>query len=203
MRIFLILSLLASPFLSAEELTDVPPLTGNPFAGEALKGKDLKNILAAREKAVPVCLTCTDDYCFVDTLKVDSAKLLSACGTLFVKPKKYSRTRFFMASKISNAEIKYSIDKKGRGNVGEIKFECAWDNPEQCSKDKLDAGEKIELRKNIKKVFRNTRWEPLIVDGLPHELGNLMHTLHYGYFPLRAGDVFGLPDDWEPDQESE
>ena len=117
MLFLLIILLLASPFVSAEELTDVPPLSGNPFAGEALKGKDLKNILAAREKAVPVCLTCTDDYCFVDTLKVDSAKLLSACGTLFVKPKKYSRTRFFMASKISNAEIKYSIDKKGRGKV--------------------------------------------------------------------------------------
>ena len=134
MLFLLILSLLASPLLSAEELTDVPPLSGNPFAGEALKGKDLKNILAAREKAVPVCLACTDDYCFVDTSKVDSEKLLNACGTLFVKPKKFSRTQFFMASKISNAEIKYSIDKKGRGNVKEIKFGCAWDNQSSVQK---------------------------------------------------------------------
>ncbi len=203
MRILLILKLLASPFLSAGELTDVPPLSGNPFAGQPLKGKDLKNILAVREKAVPMCLTCADGFCFVDALKADSAKLLNACGTLFVKPKKFSRTQFFMASKISNAEIKYSIDKKGRGNVGEIKFGCAWENPEQCAKDKLAAGEKIELRKNIKRVFRNTRWEPLIVDGVSHELGNLIHTLNYGYFPLRLGNVFGLPDDWEPDQKSE
>ena len=101
--------------------------------GEALKGKEL-DILAAREKAVSVCLACTDGQCFVDTSKVDSEKLLNACGTLFVKPKKFSRTQFFMASKISNAEIKYSIDKKGRGNVGEIKFGCAWDNPEQVQK---------------------------------------------------------------------
>ena len=203
MRILLILKLLVSPFLSAEERTDVPPLSGNPFAGQPLKGKDLKDILAAREEAVPVCLTCADGYCFVDTLKADSAKLLNACGTLFVKPKKFSRTQFFTASKISNAEIKYSIDKKGRGNVEEVKFGCAWENPEQCAKDKLAAGEKMELRKNIKKVFRNTRWEPLIVDGVPHELGNLRHTLHYGYFPLRAGNVFGLPDVWDPDQKSE
>ena len=72
--------------------------------------KDLKNILAAREKAISVCLTCSGGQCFVDNRKADSARLLNACGTLFAKPKKFSRTEFIGPSNIYKAEIKYSID---------------------------------------------------------------------------------------------
>ena len=48
------------------------------------------------------------------------------------------------------------------------------------------------MRKNIKKVLRNTRWEPLIVNGEPHDLVNLLLTEHYGAFSNTAEYLFGL-----------
>ena len=53
-------------------------------------------------------------------------------------------------------------------------------------KNKLDAGEKIELRKNIK-GFRNTRWEPLIVDGVPHGWGISCTPYTMAIFLLEPG----------------
>ncbi len=192
MRILFTLLLFYPALLFAEELPDVSPLYGNPFLSQPLKGKDLKNILAAREKAIPVCLTCSSGQCFVDNRKADSAKLLNACGTLFAKPKKFSRTQFLGPSNIYKAEIKYLIDKKGRGNVGEVKFGCAWKDPELCRAGRLSVEQKSMMRKNIKKVLRNTRWEPLIVNGEPHELVNLILTEHYGAFANTAKYLFGL-----------
>ena len=192
MRGLFILLLFCSPLLFAEDLSDVAPLYGNPFLSQPLKGKDLKNILAAREKAISVCLTCSGGQCFVDNRKADSARLLNACGTLFAKPKKFSRTEFIGPSNIYKAEIKYSIDKKGRGNVGEVKFECAWRDPELCRAGRLSVEQKSMMRKNIKKVLRNTRWEPLIVNGEPHDLVNLVLTEHYGAFANTAEYLFGL-----------
>ena len=89
MRALFTLLLFCSPLLFAEDLSDVAPLYGNPFLSQPLKGKDLRNILAAREKAISVCLTCSGGQCFVDNRKADSARLFNACGTLFAQPKKF------------------------------------------------------------------------------------------------------------------
>ena len=62
----------------------------------------------------------------------------------------------------------------------------AWRDPELCRAGRLSVEQKSMMRKNIKKVLRNTRWEPLIVSGEPHELVNLVLTEHYGAFANTA-----------------
>ena len=102
----------------------------------------------------------------------------------FAKPKKFSRTEFIGPSNIYKAEIKYSIDKKGRGNVGEVKFECAWRDPELCRAGRLSVEQKIDDAENIKKGA------PQYEVGAPHcewctRVGEAL-TEHYGAFANTA-----------------
>ena len=155
------------------------PLQGKPLSGDALK-----QILAIREDAADVCLTCSKEACYLDHEKIDTEKLLKSCKTIFLKPKKFPRRQFMISSGTANADVYYSIDDRGKGSVENIEF----------NGDKLDIDERSEIRRNIKRVVRNTRWEPLVISGEKKSIGNLAFNLWLGgAIEFRAGDVFDFP----------
>ena len=98
-----------------------------------------------------------------------------------------------ISSGTANADVYYGIDDRGRGSVERIEF----------NGDRLDTDEKSEIRRNIRQVVRNTRWEPLVINGEKKSIANLAFNLWLGgAIEFRAGDVFDFPskpDETEPD----
>ena len=94
-----------------------------------------------------------------------------------------------ISSGTANADVYYGIDDRGRGSVERIEF----------NGDRLDTDEKSEIRRNIRRVLRNTRWEPLVINGEKKSIANLAFNLWLGgVIEFRAGDVFDFPS--TPDQ---
>ena len=186
----LILLVFAALFSWGNETSRV---TISPIQGEPLTGDALRQILAIREDAADVCLTCSKEACHLDHEKIDTERLLRACKTIFLKPKKFSRRQFMISSGTANADVYYGIDDRGRGSVERIEF----------NGDRLDTGEKSEIRRNIRQVVRNTRWEPLVINGEKKSIANLAFNLWLGgAIEFRAGDVFDFPstpNETEPD----
>ena len=182
----LILLVFAALFSWGNETSRV---TISPIQGEPLTGDALKQILAIREDAADVCLTCSKEACRLDHEKIDTERLLKSCKTIFLKPKKFSRTQFIISSGTANADVYYGIDDRGRGSVEKIEF----------NGDRLDTDERSEIRRNIRQVVRNTRWEPLVINGEKKSIANLAFNLWLGgAIEFRAGDVFDFPS--TPDQ---
>ncbi len=79
----LTLLVFAAPFGWGNETSRV---TISPIQGEPLTGDALRQILAIREDAADVCLTCSKEACHLDHEKIDTERLLRSCKTIFLKP---------------------------------------------------------------------------------------------------------------------
>lgn len=135
-----------------------------------LSGDALADALAVRDEYAEKCLTCNGDNCYLDQKKMKRAGLLSSCKTLFCTPTKLRKTEFSENSwGTFGANVSYSINKEGRGELESVDF----------TSGKLPKRQQREVKKVIGKRLKYTRWEPIVIDGKTKNLSHLTYRYKY------------------------
>ena len=170
MKLIILMVLVALTFSSFQSRAVAETGTYCPIAQEYLQGDALEKAVSMRAKTAKYCLICKGDRCSFNSKNMESEQVEKLCKVSFCVPTKLRKTLFSENTWTNfSAEIYYSINEKGRGELTRVEF----------TSGSLPRKQLAEYEDVVERQLGSTRWKPIEINGQRMSLDNLFFLVRY------------------------
>ncbi len=170
MRFINLIVMVALAFLSLQFHAVAETGTYCSIAHEYLQGDALEKAVSMRAKTAKYCLICEGDRCSFNSQNMESEQVEKLCKVSFCVPIKLRKTLFSENTWTNfSAEICYSINEKGRGELTGVEF----------TSGSLPRKQLAEYEDVVERQLDSTRWKSIEISGQRISLDNLFFLVRY------------------------